>query len=53
MKKILMICLATCTFRQKSTMVLIDHKNKLHSLQLNTLQGNMYVAESSRGSLIM
>ena len=30
-------------------MVLIDHKDKSYSLQLNTLQGNVNVAESPTG----
>ena len=29
--------------------MLIDHKDKSHSSQLNTLQGKVYVAESSTG----
>ena len=42
MKKILMICLTTCTIRQKILIVLIDHKNKSHRLNYLQLQGNVY-----------
>ena len=50
--KILMICLATCAFRQKFTniIVLIDHKNKSHRLNCNTLQGNVYVVLQGPGA---
>ena len=38
-----MICLATCIFKHKFLIVLIDHKNKSHRLNCLQLQRNVYV----------
>ena len=43
MKKILMICVATCTFRHKFLIALIDHKNMSHRLNYLQLWVNVYV----------